>query len=672
MKANKSTIQVNINRLVENIKSSNVYSPIIEAIVNSIEAIESADNKNGNVIITFERDKQSVLDVSDEKVFPPVIKVTIEDNGIGFNNDNINSFNTIYSDYKLKTGGKGFGRFTYLKFFQNVKIESIYKEEKDFFYREFEFVKDEHIIENEKKGKTDIQKIGTKIVLKNIKKEYKYALNKKLETIARKILEELLVYFVIDGYTCPKIILKESDSDESIILNDYLDKKNEIIEMDNQVFTLSNNDKTEIFKIKIFKVYYCKTRSSVNLVADKRQVTNEMLHSYIPEFKDDFFDYIEGQKKEKIKRNYSIKSYVMGQYLDENVSVERNEFNFSKEKDLFYPFSQKDIEKQSAEITKNIFSGEVLTRQKDKEKRIRNYVDNVSPWYKSYINELDFSSLPFDIKDEEIEIELQKIRLKTEREAKAKIKIILQKDKIDKKEKVEKLISEITEASKSDLLHYVATRKVVLELFKKSLQIKEGGEYELEEVIHNIIFPIKKDNTSTSYDDHNLWMIDERLSFNEFLSSDKPLGNGSKDRPDIVIFDKAVSVREGDEASNPITVFEFKRPQRNGYDDMKDDPIDQIGKYIEQIRNGKYTTPKGRQIIANEKTPAYGFLICDFTPKIINICEKTHDLSKSADNQSYFGFKKNYNFYIEVMSFDKLLKDAELRNKIFFKKLNIS
>ena len=81
----------------------------------------------------------------------------------------------------------------------------------------------------------------------------------------------------------------------------------------------------------------------------------------------------------------------------------------------------------------------------------------------------------------------------------------------------------------------------------------------------------------------------------------------------------------------------------------------------------QYTTPKGRQIIANEKTPAYGFLICDFTPKIINVCEKTHDLSKSADNQSYFGFKKNYNFYIEVMSFDKLLKDAELRNKIFFK-----
>jgi hypothetical protein len=174
------------------------------------------------------------------------------------------------------------------------------------------------------------------------------------------------------------------------------------------------------------------------------------------------------------------------------------------------------------------------------------------------------------------------------------------------------------------------------------------------------------------YDDHNLWMIDERLSFNEFLSSDKPLGNGSKDRPDILIFDKAVSVREGDEPSNPITVFEFKRPQRKGYDDLKGDPIDQIGKYIEQIRDGKHTTPAGRQIKANGKTPAYGFLICDFTPKIIDICEKTHDLSKSADDQSYFGFKKNYNFYIEVISFDKLLKDAELRNKIFFKKLNIN
>lgn len=662
--------QINISRLIENIKHSSIYSPIIEAIVNSIDAINHAGNKNGKIIVTFERDKQGTLEIGDEDFSAPIIAVTIEDNGVGFDEKNRASFNTVYSDYKSSIGGKGFGRFTFLKFFTKAKIESTFKENNNYFYRDFEFVKANNIIDNEKYGSSSDSKTGTKLILENIKLEYRLHFNKKLETIARKITEQLLVFFVIDGYDCPKIILKEKDSREEILLNNYIEGKNEILEMNNSVFTLEGKGKKEIFKIKIFKLYYCTTRSSINLVANKRQVTSEALYQYIPEFKDDFFDYAEGQRKEKIKKGYSIKTYVMGNYLDNNVSIERNEFDFKKEQDIFYPFSQQDIEKKSAELTKNIFGGEVNTRRKEKKKRILDYIDGKAPWYKAYSKELDFSLMPFDIQDDDIETELQKIRLKKEKEAKNKINLILQKDKIDKNEKVDNLISEITEASKSDLLHYVATRKIVLDMFKKSLETREDGKYELEEVVHDIIFPLKKDSSTVPYDEHNLWIIDERLSFNEFLSSDKPLGNGSKDRPDILIFDKAISVREGDNSSNPITVFEFKRPQRKGYH-INDDPIDQIGKYIEQIRDGKHMTPVGRPIKANNNTPAYGFLICDFTPKIVDICEKTHDLSKSADNQSYFGFKKNYNFYIEVISFDKLFRDAEMRNKIFFKKLNI-
>ena len=36
-----------------------------------------------------------------------------------------------------------------------------------------------------------------------------------------------------------------------------------------------------------------------------------------------------------------------------------------------------------------------------------------------------------------------------------------------------------------------------------------------------------------------------------------------------------------------------------------------------------------------------------------------------------FLFSKNYNAYIELISFDKMLSDSELRNKVFFKKLGI-
>jgi len=40
--------------------------------------------------------------------------VIIEDDGVGFNDANIASFDELYSDKKMHQGGKGRGRFTYL------------------------------------------------------------------------------------------------------------------------------------------------------------------------------------------------------------------------------------------------------------------------------------------------------------------------------------------------------------------------------------------------------------------------------------------------------------------------------------------------------------------------------------------------------------------------------
>ena len=37
----------------------------------------------------------------------------------------------------------------------------------------------------------------------------------------------------------------------------------------------------------------------------------------------------------------------------------------------------------------------------------------------------------------------------------------------------------------------------------------------------------------------------------------------------------------------------------------------------------------------------------------------------------YFGFNQNYNAYIEVFSFDRLLNSAKERNRAFFDKLGL-
>ena len=57
---------------------------------------------------------------------PSIESIEIIDNGIGFTDENRESFDTLYSDYKIEQGGKGFGRFTCLKYFDGLHIDSNY------------------------------------------------------------------------------------------------------------------------------------------------------------------------------------------------------------------------------------------------------------------------------------------------------------------------------------------------------------------------------------------------------------------------------------------------------------------------------------------------------------------------------------------------------------------
>ena len=60
-----------------------------------------------------------------------------------------------------------------------------------------------------------------------------------------------------------------------------------------------------------------------------------------------------------------------------------------------------------------------------------------------------------------------------------------------------------------------------------------------------------------------------------YVSSDKPLDGGVTERPDLLVFDKPILFRGDNEASNPITVFEFKKPGRDDFvnpSSKEDDP----------------------------------------------------------------------------------------------------
>lgn len=671
-----SDIKINIKKLVATIRNTNVYTPIIEAIVNSIDAIRDANNESGEIVITLIRIPQESIDFGkkEENEISPVSSVKITDNGIGFNTKNLNAFEYIYTENKANHGGKGFGRFVYLKYFKKVNIASVF-EENGSKKRTFDFVKSDVFTTNKSISNADpSDNAGTEIYLDTLNEESSGKLDKKIETISRKILENLLVFFTIDSIKCPKIRVVDDKSKEEVVLNDLINNPNGISEILVRNFEIETSSEgkvsKEAFKAKVFKVFYGESRSSINLVADQRQVTDTALHDYVPEFKDDFYDKVANSKGEMSNRNYTVKVYVSGNYLDGNISETRDSFIFPKTAaGLFQGISQKDIEREASSIAKEALKEEVNLRQEKKKSRVQEYVNTTAPYHRLYVDKLDYTTLAFDCSDEEIESALQRTKFQIESTTRKTMKTIVENSKApDINEQFTSTLASLTTLGESELSHHVVLRKSVLDLFRKCLTWDDSKKYNKERVIHDIIFPTRKDSDSIPYDQHNLWLVDEKLCFHQYLASDKPL-NTRDERPDILIFDNQLPLRSGDELGNPIVVVEFKKPQREEYEE-KDNPLKQISGYIAKIREGKFKTAKGKTLNVNENTPAFGYLVADLTPKIREFCGE-YDLTLSPDNQGYFGYHRSHKIYFEVISFDKLVKDAEQRNRVFFKKLHL-
>jgi len=652
--------KINVLRVADDIKSkTTIYVPLIEAIVNAIQAIsESEENRNiWKIDVIFSRVSQLSLELENWK--SEFYSVEIVDNWVWLNSKNLESFDTYRSDYKYKMWWKGFWRFMYIKYFDNVIVESTYKEWNDYKKINFEFWKKYNIVENPEIIDFYWTQTWTKILLKNIRNNHSFP--KELETIAKVILEKLLVYF-ISYENLPEIKLIESDSKKEIILNKELKNSSEIEEIKTQDFKLEciqNKQKIEeSFTVKIFKVFSPNNqKSKIILTADSREVTSTNLFEYVPEFEDDFIED---------KKNYIIKAYILWSYLDKEVTIDRTGFNFIKEKDDIYPFSWSEIEEKAVEIIKNELSDNLEARSIKKQLKVKEYLKN-NPHYKEYEEYINWDAIKMNPSDDHIEAELHKIKYINEKDAKLKINSYLKNFDNDIDTRIDDVFNQINKAKKSELAHYISLRKVFLDVLKKSLEIDDRKiNHKKEDIVHSIIFPIKKDSDNTKFKDHNLWILDERLSFTEYLRSDMPLSQEEKWRPDIITFDQRVAYRWWNEATNPITIFEFKKPWRDDfYSDKQEDPKQQIIRYIEKIKEKKVRNYNDREIIVWENTPFYGYIIADFMEKTEKWLRQ-NQFKPLPNNREWVMYDEYYNLSLYFIDWEQLVKNAEQRNSTFF------
>ena len=655
--------------IVENIKAdSTPYTPIIEAITNSIDAINKTGRSDGKIDIYLERALAIPGIVSDEA--QDIISVIIKDNGIGFNKDNRNSFDTVYGPQKKDLGGKGFGRFFFLRHFTNATVESYYEEDGKYKKRSFKFGKQYEIVAQEQIEDSAHIATGCELKLENL---HRGKFEKNPEIIAHRILEQLLSYFVDSEYICPVITVHDDELNTPLVLNDRIGSRDDsLIQLKKTATFVLNGIE---FHYRMFKLLHPRNqKSKIILTARNQAVTNKSLDAYVPEFATDFVEEIKKDGKDK-KRNFIAQFYVQGDYLNENVTTERDSFNFVEKPDSLYPVGSNDIEQEVANIAKQLFGKEVKTRIENKKAKVETYAsENI--WYRPYLEDLDLDNLKMNPSESEMEATLHKAKFNKDLETKRKIAEFTdeQSSYSDSHKAAEEIIEEAKQANISELAHYIAFRKSILELFKKTIKLTEDGKYKDEKAVHDLVFPTKTTSEDTSYDGHNLWILDERLTFTQYISSDKELYKGrNKDRPDIAAFYYEVAYRETNESYSPISIFEFKKPGRHDFVNPSSDenPFDQIKRYVQAIKNGEVKTIEGLEISIGDNTPFYGYIVADGNKQIRDWL-KMQDFSPLPDGQGWFYRHKEMNLYIEYITWQKLIRDAEIRHRKFFELLGAS
>jgi len=657
--------------------------PLFEAVVNSIHAIEDArfPVDRGRIEVEIDRDAQSGIQFShpDRKPGPDpckeIVGFKITDNGIGFTEANVQAFRTLDTDYKADRGCRGVGRLLWLKAFEEVSIKSTFRDNngklktRNFFFALPKGVFDEQITDA-----PEGEPRATEVRLRGFHKRYREASRKTTQAIANNLFEHCLWYFVRDG-GAPHITVR--DEEKKIALHDVYDEH------------MLCSARVEHFAIKgeDFELIHIKQRANssgnhqVSYCASNRLVREESINGSIPGLYGRLSDE-SGQ--------FVYTCYVTSALLDRAVRSERTEFDLLEKPDGLFGESEvsfseirdKVIERAAEHLAHYLDGNKAKSRE-----RLNGYVSHKGTRYRPILQRIPESQLYVDpqISDKDLDLHLHKYLYEVERQLLEEGHEIMEQKKdedlLEYRRRLEEYLKKAEDIKKSDLASYVTHRRVILELLEKAIQRNDKGEYAREDIIHRLIMPMGLDSTEACADDCNLWIVDERLAFHDYLASDKAIssmpitGSSEMKEPDICalnVFDNPILVSEG---SGPnlasIVVVEIKRPMRNDAKEGEEkDPIEQALGYLERIREGRVTTCLGRPIPCSERIPGFCYIICDITPSIHRRC-RMHDASITSDGMGYFFYHKEYSSYVEVISFDRLVRAAKERNKAFFDQLGL-
>lgn len=637
-----------------------------------MNAVQSTQDKGaeGSIIVNIvAAPSLQVDDVS------RIERFIIFDQGVGFTDENMDSFNTAYSEYKYTKGGKGVGRFLWLKAFDKVEIDSVFEASGEgLLRRRFVFDTSYNPDEVETVPVVD-KKITTTVVLSGFQEPYRSELTLDLEHIALRMCEHFVLLLMQPN--CPRIELRSGK--ERLSLNAFF-KEGFGQTATHATFSIKDQE----FTVHGFRLTLPRTaRHRLVYSADDRAVLSENLDELIPN--------LSGRLDDGGGQTFVYLAVVTGGFLNDHVNQERTGFDIDDGTDaeasqgtIFGPnLKRADIRNACVEFVRNDLSEVLADINTSKLQRIRSYVATDAPHYRVLLKRADefIDRIPPGGSKNDLELALHRELHQREVELKKEGgRIIVEAARLDDYEGYRKRLSHFLESNNelgvAALAQYVAHRKIILDLFEKALSSSDDGRYPLEKILHQIIFPMRSSTDDTFYSQQNLWLLDERLNSYSVIHSDRQLRSidglesDSNLRPDLIAFDQEYLLRDGPQPLNSLTVVEFKRPMRDDYTEAVN-PLNQVFDVIEKVRSGMKLDTNGRPIaVANSNIPTTCYVVCDLTPKLRKILRE-RDATILPDGQGFYGYSRNYNTYYEVLDYGKVLSDARRRNGALFDKLKL-
>jgi hypothetical protein len=663
-----TSLRPNVVRRIERLpKPKNLAAamqPLFEAISNAIHSVQGrfgdTVSQHGKIHITVSTNRNK------DQVW-----ATVEDNGLGLDETNWDAFTETDTGNKISIGGKGVGRLLWLDCFQKVSIVSTYKTDNGMERRAFDFMlKQDDQIQNEIVETVADSEGPSFFVRFDGLRDNGYLANfpGRDSFIFQHLTSHFLPTFI--GKKCPQISVYVGDETRHYPteIDNIVHRKQADIRLETEDYGLLFLTLMECDKVASADL---KGHHFVHFIAHDRTVQSQSIDGKL------------GLKYFGDDGDRVFHAILTGEYLDKNVNQERTAFMFE---DVVLDRIINDV--CTAHIEEFLKAPLEKLGGEQREK-----IEQITESYPSVAfgdtDELQAKIPSGELKEDAIYGHLARERFRRDQRQAEKIRSVLSRLKGGEADAAT-FAAAITEAGKAiedaeqrSLAEYIVRRKVVLDfieiLLEKVRDDTRDSSYQREDILHSFICPLRVNTIEDgskkveSASSHDLWIVDERLTFAQYFSSDVEFSTLSQaiesdERPDVLIFDYVHGLRQTEQPSKVLLV-EFKRPGRSDYSD-NENPQSQVERYVRRLQSGGLNDVKGRPIKLDDRTVFHCFIVADIVGKLD---EWTFTWQRTADGRGRLYQPQNgFLGSIEVIGWDALLGDARARNQAFFDRAGIS